>query len=652
MAIKFLDHLDLNNISQLQDTLLHNTTEATTTNVESKIIYDTTTNTVKYHNGVSWVSLTANTDDNDIDYISNVVFSAGNLTFTGVGNAFSSTVTIDGRYVESVTANGGITIGGTDVDPTVGITYSGANSVILDATDGTGITVASTDKFLIVDDSDASDTVKYINFSQLSTALGSYDWDLRGDSGGTFTIASGDIVDIAGGTKLTTISSDSGAITTLQINHDNTTRTDTALPGGGITPAHGGTFDVIDSVTSDPTGHITAVNVKTVTLPSDNNTVTNAFTTHTVTDADSGYTWAETGSAVAESTSDTLTWVSGTGIDVDVDATSDAIRIAHADTSALTGAQGSTGISSITVDGNGHVTAVTGTTYNNYVHPNHTGHVTSTSDGATVLTVSAITGQTPLTAGLLSTDELVLSDGGVIKRMDVSVIEAYMQANLTFTSDNDTKYDLSVLAGAVNTSIIRLATSTGPVVNDDITISGTDDEITVTESGNIISIGLPDNVIIAGNLTVNGTTTTVNTEEVLIADNILVLNSNEAGTPSQAAGVEVERGTEANVQLRWDEADDDWEFQAYDHAGTPVLQTYKIPTSYQTTIGNGVATSIPVSHNLGTKNVIVQLWDTSSFDTVFASVVRNSTNQVTISFSLAPTTGDITVLVIAAQGQQ
>ena len=70
--------------------------------------------------------------------------------------------------------------------------------------------------------------------------------------------------------------------------------------------------------------------------------------------------------------------------------------------------------------------------FNNYVHPNHSGHVTSAADGATLLRVAGITGQTALTTGLISTDELLLSDAGVIKRMDISVIQTYMQANLSF----------------------------------------------------------------------------------------------------------------------------------------------------------------------------------------------------------------------------
>ena len=50
-----------------------------------------------------------------------------------------------------------------------------------------------------------------------------------------------------------------------------TTETDTTSTG---TPAHGGTFTCIDSVTRDSNGHVTKVNTKTVTLPSDSNTDT------------------------------------------------------------------------------------------------------------------------------------------------------------------------------------------------------------------------------------------------------------------------------------------------------------------------------------------------------------------------------------------
>jgi hypothetical protein len=64
---------------------------------------------------------------------------------------------------------------------------------------------------------------------------------------------------------------------------------------------------------------------------------------------------------------------------------------------------------------------------------------------------------------------------------------------------------------------------------------------------------------VGGNLTVNGTTTTLNTETLAIEDNIVVLNSNVTSSPTTNAGIEVERGTSANVSLRWNETSDKWE---------------------------------------------------------------------------------------------
>jgi len=63
------------------------------------------------------------------------------------------------------------------------------------------------------------------------------------------------------------------------------------------------------------------------------------------------------------------------------------------------------------------------------------GHVTGSGATAitTTLVVAAITGQTELASGLASADELLVSDSGIIKRMDISVIQTYMQNNLNFT---------------------------------------------------------------------------------------------------------------------------------------------------------------------------------------------------------------------------
>ena len=67
------------------------------------------------------------------------------------------------------------------------------------------------------------------------------------------------------------------------------------------------------------------------------------------------------------------------------------------------------------------------------------------------------------------------------------------------------------------------------------------------------------NLVITGNLTVSGNTTQVNTETLTVEDNIITLNSTTTGTPSENAGIEVERGSDTNVVLQWNEANDYWE---------------------------------------------------------------------------------------------
>lgn len=90
-------------------------------------------------------------------------------------------------------------------------------------------------------------------------------FSLAGNTGTTQTISSGDTVSILGGTAMATVA---GATDTITINHSNVTRTDTTSTAS---PAFGGTFTAVDSVTSSAQGHITALNLKTVTLPTPTN---------------------------------------------------------------------------------------------------------------------------------------------------------------------------------------------------------------------------------------------------------------------------------------------------------------------------------------------------------------------------------------------
>ena len=67
--------------------------------------------------------------------------------------------------------------------------------------------------------------------------------------------------------------------------------------------------------------------------------------------------------------------------------------------------------------------------------------------------------------------------------------------------------------------------------------------------------------------------------------------------------------------------------------------------SFSGAIGNNSLTVIPVTHSLDTKDVIVQMYDASTFETIIAQVVRNTDDQVTVSFSSAPDTGAIKILI-------
>ena len=62
-------------------------------------------------------------------------------------------------------------------------------------------------------------------------------------------------------------------------------------------------------------------------------------------------------------------------------------------------------------------------------------------------------------------------------------------------------------------------------------------------------------------------------------------------------------------------------------------------------VGDGANTSFSVTHNFGTRAVVVQVYDSSSYDTVIADVVRTTTDTVTVSFSVAPSSNAYTVVV-------
>jgi hypothetical protein len=73
---------------------------------------------------------------------------------------------------------------------------------------------------------------------------------------------------------------------------------------------------------------------------------------------------------------------------------------------------------------------------------------------------------------------------------------------------------------------------------------------------------------------------------------------------------------------------------------TPVLARVAAKT-----VGNGTDLSFTVTHNFGTRDVVVQVFDNATYDTVFADTVRASTTAVTVSFSAAPPSNAYRVVI-------
>lgn len=81
---------------------------------------------------------------------------------------------------------------------------------------------------------------------------------------------------------------------------------------------------------------------------------------------------------------------------------------------------------------------------------------------------------------------------------------------------------------------------------------------TFTGLTQIDNLSVPGNAVVLGNLVVEGTTTTLNVNNLFIEDNELVLLSNTSGAPVLNASVTVDRGTSPNTFIRWSETDGRW----------------------------------------------------------------------------------------------
>lgn len=197
-------------------------------------------------------------------------------------------------------------------------------------------------------------------------------------------------------------------------------------------------------------------------------------------------------------------------------------------------------------------------------------------------------------------------------------------------------------------------------------------------------VTVDDDLVVTGDLTVQGSLTSIETTNTAITDNVIVLNSGEtgAGITSVTSGIEIERGSEGNKTFVYHETNGQWELSGQlkisdipsissglgsfyvqndttgdageikkmaladvrDALGVSSMSlTLEASSGTQATGAVWVTKSgntYTVEHQMGTKFIIAQVYDSTNFSTAFVEIKRNSDNQVQVVFAQSVTDGD------------
>ena len=151
---------------------------------------------------------------------------------------------------------------------------------------------------------------------------------------------------------------------------------------------------------------------------------------------------------------------------------------------------------------------------------NISGIVKFADDSSTVTSISAngetirILGGTGITSTISGNDLTLAVDNTIITGSSSTVL-----TNKTINGPDNTITNIANGSLANSSITVSDGSNTSPVnLGGTLTFAGTANEVNVVENAGTVTIGMPDNVIITGNLTVNGTTTTVNSSTIEITN--------------------------------------------------------------------------------------------------------------------------------------
>ena len=239
MAINFLDNIQLNQNQLLGVRIEQKTSDPSSGQQTGDIIYNSTSNILKYWNNSAWVSLTADTQ--------------GMVSFSIEGDASSSQTIINGGQI-SFQGGTGITTGTssgsslekkltiTNSKPFDGLTLassSGGNSTI--ANSGT-ITLAAGTGITTTNNGSGQVTIAATGSGSMSS------FSLAGDTGSQ-SITDGNTLTVAGGTNITTVAAATDTVT-VNLDASPTLAGDLTVNGGDIILGGTGRIQGVDTVTA------------------------------------------------------------------------------------------------------------------------------------------------------------------------------------------------------------------------------------------------------------------------------------------------------------------------------------------------------------------------------------------------------------------